>query len=157
MTVKVTNVEETGTVTLSPTQALVGAQLTATLADPDGSVVSVSWSWEISSDKSSWNSISGESSATYTPVAGDVGKYLRAKASYTDGHGEREDRIFGPDQCGEDVQQAARFPRQYGGGKSQTRTVAENTPAGRSIGAPVAATDPDASAGDRLTYTLRRQ
>ena len=151
--VKVTNVEETGTVTLSPTQALVGTQLTATLADPDGSLTSFTWSWEISSDKSSWNSISGATSASYTPVAGDLGKHLRAKVSYTDGHGSGKTAYSAPTGAVRMSNRPPAFPGS-GGGEPKTRTVEENTPAGRNIGTPVAATDPDTSAGDSLTYTL---
>ncbi len=85
--IAVTNVDEAGTVGLSSDQPQVGAELTATLADPDGSVSGVAWSWESSSDQTNWASISGTTTASYTPVAGDVGSYLRATAAYADGHG----------------------------------------------------------------------
>ena len=46
VTVKVTNVEEDGTVTLSTLQPRVGFPVTATLADPDNITAgSVSWQW----------------------------------------------------------------------------------------------------------------
>ena len=46
VTVKVTNVEEHGTVTLSTLQPRVDVPVTATLADPDNvTVSSVSWQW----------------------------------------------------------------------------------------------------------------
>ena len=69
-----------GTVTLRSTQPRVGAALSAALSDPDGSISNISWQW-------AWSTNGGAASAVYTPVAGDVGKYLRAVASYTDGHG----------------------------------------------------------------------
>ena len=44
--ITVTNVEETGTVTLSSVQPKMGIALTATLEDPDGVVAdSVKWTW----------------------------------------------------------------------------------------------------------------
>ena len=46
VTVKVTNVEEDGTVTLSTLQPRVGFPVTATLADPDNVTAgTVSWQW----------------------------------------------------------------------------------------------------------------
>ena len=48
----------------------------------------MTWSWERSQNgTSSWTLISGETSATYTPVAADETRFLRATASYTDGEG----------------------------------------------------------------------
>ena len=80
--------DRAGTVTLRSTQPRVGAALTTTLTDPDGSISNITWQWDSSPNRSSnWATISGAASASYTPVDGDVGNYLRATASYTDGHG----------------------------------------------------------------------
>ena len=80
--------DRTGTVALSSTQPRVDTSLTATLTDPDGSISNLAWQWASSANGSSnWATISGAASARYTPVDGDVGNYLRAMASYTDGHG----------------------------------------------------------------------
>ena len=80
--------DRAGTLTLSPTQPRVGAAVTASLTDPDGSISNITWQWAGSPNGSSnWANIGGAASAVYTPVAGDVGNYLRALASYTDGHG----------------------------------------------------------------------
>ena len=80
--------DRAGTVALPSTQPQVGAVLTATLTDPDGSISNLAWQWASSPNGSSnWATISGAASARYTPVDGDVGNYLRAMASYTDGHG----------------------------------------------------------------------
>ncbi len=87
VTLTVTNVDETGAVSFSATTPVVGAALTASLTDPDGNISGTAWQWATSTDGSApWSDI-GTDSASYTPVAGDVGKYLRATASYTDGHG----------------------------------------------------------------------
>ena len=80
--------DRAGTVTLRSTQPRVGAALTASLTDPDGSISNITWQWAGSPNGiSNWANIGGAASAMYTPVAGDVGNYLRAMASYTDGHG----------------------------------------------------------------------
>ena len=87
VTVTVTNADEVGAVAQSPAQPVVGMALTATLTDPDGSVSALTWVWAGSTDGSTaWTDISSATAASYTPVTDDVGEYLRATASYTDGH-----------------------------------------------------------------------
>ena len=74
-----------GTVALSSTQPLVDTLLTATLTVPDGVSGATTWAWHRSPDgTSAWAAITGAASASYTPVTADVGRYLRATASYTD-------------------------------------------------------------------------
>ena len=92
VTVTVANVDEAGAVTLLPSSPSDGVEITATLADPDGSVSEVTWQWA-SSDTAdgTFTPIAGATSASYTPAAGDVGKYLRATAMYTDGEGSGKD------------------------------------------------------------------
>ena len=90
VTITVTNVEEDGKVSLTWTRLQVGAEVEASLTDPDGNVSGVTWHWEKSSDESSWTAISTATQATYTPVGGDVNRYLRAVASYTDPLGAGE-------------------------------------------------------------------
>ena len=148
--ITVNNVDEPGTVTLSSLQPLVAIPLTATLDDPDDVSGSVTWSWARSSNGTSdWNPISGATSASYTPVASDVGDYLRATASYTDGEaaGKSAQAI-----SAHAVELApGRNAPVFTEGASTTRSVAKSTPAGRNIGAPVSATDAD---NDALTYSL---
>ena len=138
-----------GTVALSPTQHRVGSPVTATLTDPDGGETNVTWNWERSSNQIAWTSISRADSAAYTPVAGDVGNYLRATARYTDRHGPGKNASA---VSSNPVRPAAtnQVPA-FTEGASTTRSVSENTAAGASIGLPVRATDPN---GDRLTYSL---
>ena len=134
--ITVNNVDEPGTVTLSSLQPLVAIPLTATLDDPDDVSGSVTWLWARSPDgTSSWNPISGATSASYTPVASDVGDYLRATASYTDGEaaGKSAQAI-----SAHAVELApGRNAPVFTEGASTTRSVAKSTPAGRNIGAPV--------------------
>ena len=71
--------------TLSATTPVEGKSLTATLVDPDDSVSGETWSWSSSTTTTgTFTAITGATSATYTPAAGDVGNYLRVTASYTD-------------------------------------------------------------------------
>ena len=88
VTVRVTNVDEDGTVTLSSEAPRVGVEITADLNDPDGSVTGETWQWA-SSDTAdgTFAPIAGATDASYMPVAVDEGKFLQATASYTDGHG----------------------------------------------------------------------
>ena len=84
VTVKVTNVEEAGKVTLPTAQPRVGTAITAVLTDSDMfSEATVEWQWQSSDDGSTWGDI-GKATATYTPVVGDKDKYLRAMVTYYD-------------------------------------------------------------------------
>ena len=77
-----------GVVTITPEDAEVGTQLTASLADDDGGITNVRWQWSRSNDgETGWTNISRATTASYTPVYIDQGEYLRATASYSDDHG----------------------------------------------------------------------
>ena len=149
VTITVTDVEEPGVVTLSNDEPGVDVEVDATLSDGDGSISGLTWQWARSEDgRTGWFNIGGPtSSSSYTTVPADADFYLRARASYTDGHGDGKNaaavtalRVFGENQ-------RPTFPSTENG----QRTVAENTRAGVSIGAPVAAEDPE---DDGLTYLL---
>ena len=80
-----TTSDQAGTVTLSTMRPVVGAELTATLSDPDGGVTDVTWQWAKSLDgTTSWADIAGATSMSYTPTSIDAAYYLRATATYTD-------------------------------------------------------------------------
>ncbi|MCE2458032.1 MAG: cadherin repeat domain-containing protein, partial [Dehalococcoidia bacterium] len=76
VTVKVINVEEPGTVTLSHPEARVGISITATLSDDD-KPSGISWSWSLSG-----STISGATRSNYTATATGT---LTAIATYRDG------------------------------------------------------------------------
>ena len=80
---KVADVDDPGVVTLDVTAARVNTAITASLTDPDGSVTGLTWQWQRSTE-TGYEDITAATSASYTPVAADVGKTLRAVASYTD-------------------------------------------------------------------------
>ncbi len=87
VTINVNNVDETGTVSMSTTWPRQRTTLSASLTDPDGSVSDTSWQWARSANGSTgWRDIARARSNGYTPVANDVGNYLRATVTYTDGH-----------------------------------------------------------------------
>ena len=144
---------KTGTVTLSTVQPIVVSTLaTATLDDPDYVSGSVTWSWESSPNgASSWTTISGETSDTYTPVTADVGDYLRATASYDDEESAgKSARAVSANPVRAAPTGTNALP-QFAPIDSDLYNVNENTRAGVNIGPPVAATDAD---NDPLTYSL---
>ena len=148
VTVSVTNEDEEGSLTLSSVQPQVDTALTATLTDPDGPV-SIAWVWERSQDKRTWEEIKGTIEGSYTPVAADVGAYLRVTVTYTDGTGS--DKRVPPIVAPYAVRTAplGNAPPAFTG-SPPTLTVGANAGAGSRVGAPVRAEDP----GDPLTYTL---
>ena len=154
VTIDVTNEDDPGEVTLSSVQPQVDTELEANLTDSDGSVSGETWVWEKSTSRTNgWGTISGETSASYTPVAGDVGNYLRAKVTYTDGHGSGKMAYVVSDLVVR-VEPPSNGAPEFSAATA-TRSVAENTPSGRNVGAPVTATDPDTN--DTLTYSLEGQ
>ena len=136
VTVIVTNVDEEGVVTLSSAQPQVGAALSATLTDPDGSVSGVTWQWASSPDGATgWSSIDGAVADSYTPVAGDAGSYLRVTASYADPQGSGKsaqavsaNAVPAPR---EETRRSGSTPRGSGGGSSSTGGGSSSTGADR--------------------------
>ena len=146
VTVKVTNVEEQGKVTLSNLQPQARSRITATLSDDDGSISGASWSW---GDGRTGATSSSTTSSTYTPDDDDSG-VLTVTVTYTDGSGSEtetvtEDSIHSirgvPDR-----NQNPTFPK-----RSITLSVTENTVGGTDIGEAVTADDEN---DDILTYSL---
>ena len=101
VSVRVTNVEEPGTVTLSSTQPRVGTELTAELHDPDGIEPGARWQWQRRADAmAEWESVSSSArspppsypaASGYRPAAAEVGQQLRATVvDYSDGHGDNK-------------------------------------------------------------------
>ena len=97
LTVTVTNVNEDGTVTLSPDPGSdlpwprVGGRLAATLRDPDGPVSGLDWQWHRQPRAGgAWDRIDEADEAdeaAYTPGSGDLDHRLRALVTYTGVHG----------------------------------------------------------------------
>ena len=83
VTPSIINVDEPGNVHFVRKDQTVEAHL----RDPDGGVKGKAWRWARSDGVTNWTEITGATSDTYTPVANDQGKYLRATVSYTDAVG----------------------------------------------------------------------
>ena len=147
VTIKVTNLDDPGVVTLDAAVARVGTQIAATLTDQDvADANATTVKWQSSADGgTTWADITGADATSYTPVSGDEGKSLRAVFTYTDGHASNKRaesaavRVTGPNVA------PAFNPA------AVERTVAENSPAGTTAGAAVTATDGN---GDDLSYSL---
>ena len=157
--VEVTNVDEMGMVTLSALRPQSATAFTATLADPDDGISGTTWQWaKADSRNGSYTDIEDTDDEEYTPVDADIGSYLRATASYTDGEGSGKSMMAMSEHAVQGVPGANTppdFPDQdpdiQGDQDTATRELAENTSAGQAIGDPVVAEDDD---GDILTYTL---
>ena len=148
--ITVTNVEEDGTVTLSPTQPTARSPVTASLTDLDGGVTGTSWQWARSNTQNgSYTNISGATSDSYTPPDTDVNYYLRATASYTDGHSANKTAKA---ETASAVQTGTNRPPTFDDGQITTRQVAEDAAANTNVGDVVGATDPDT--GNTLVYSL---
>ena len=85
--VRVTDVDEAGTVAIDRQQPQVDRPLGASLRDEDDGVRAERWQWAKSRDGSAWTDIEGATSARRHPAAGDVGMYLRATVAYSDKFG----------------------------------------------------------------------
>ena len=100
LTVKVTDADEVGEVELSSQDAMIGIELTATLTDSDtgapntAQFIDQKWSWHrlvaataeaaATEEAIAANAIPLATTAAYTPVVLDRGKFLKAKVTYTD-------------------------------------------------------------------------
>ena len=182
VTIKVTDAEDTGSVTLSQIGPQVDRAVVATLSDKDGGETLSTWQWATSplggdgtcpDDTGTWTDIPGATSGSYTPAnytatgATDeteiIGQCLQATATYTDDFGAASETANGI--TGQAVQDshpdnsAPEFPDQDlttpGDQTDETsRSVEENTDAGEPIGAAVSAEDDDASTVGRMDLLL---
>ena len=154
--VKVINVDEDGVVSLTARQPLEGFELTAALTDPDNVTGSAAWQWARSTNKRTWTDIKDAELAIYEPVADDVDNYLRATASYDDGHGSKKtaDKVSDNPVQADTRNKAPVFNDAEGeeilDGTEISRSIAENSAPDSPVGEPVEASD----AHGGLTYTL---
>ena len=149
ITVTVANGDEPGTVLIEGTLS-GGSTLTASVTDIDGTPTDVTWQWARGDSATGpWegNIIPNATSASYTTVAADVNKYLRATVFYTDpeSSGETANAVTGPIGAGNSEPTFNNTP--------VTRSFPENSAPGVSVGDPFTATDIDVD--DTLTYGLK--
>ena len=152
--VTVTNKEEPGMLVLPTTRPQVEADYSATLSDPDD-VQSTAWTWERSPNRSGpWTAVTGAADSTttsvYTPVAGDIGYYLRATGAYTDGHGPNK-ILVAVSSSAVVAAPAVNSPPAFTEA-NPTRSIAENARANAPVGERVTASDPDP--GNTVGYEL---
>ena len=149
LTINVNNLDEPGAVEISSKNPEVGTAIQATVTDPDGNVRSITWQWYRGASQSgSFSAIADDATgSSYTPVQADVLQYLKAKATYTDGHGaaKEAEAIIQKATIPESTNQAASFRSER-----ITLNVPDNSPNGDQVG-DVSATDPN---GDQLYYQL---
>ena len=146
--ITVTDVDEPPVVELSTSNPRVGVVVTATLTDPNGIPTNESWQWQRADAPANpvWTNISGATSATYTAVAGDLGKVLRVVVHYQSEEGADQEVQSAATSAIRPANQVPMFPSE-----TTTRSMPENTVAGVAIGLPIGATDAD---NDPLTYSL---
>ena len=177
ITVIVGNADDAGELTLQWLQPEVGTPITATLTDQDGSITVTNWTWYRSkvaglpdvTEPSHWIEVARdlvtvqpvEATSSYTPqgdtvdelndVAIDEDDYLRVKVVYEDGHGA-SNTVNGISMhpVRAEVSPGANASPDFQD-DTDTRTVAESTAVGDSVGDPVTATDTD---NDIVTYEL---
>ena len=90
VTVTITDVDDPGLVTVTPSSPRVGQTVTAILTDSDGGIADTSWSWkpDHSSDGVSASGLPAvQRRSEREVVEADVGKRIQATASYDDNHG----------------------------------------------------------------------
>ena len=107
VTVKITDSDEAGKITLSTANPVTGTEITAMLEDSDGDVINIAWTWYALDDTEAATlatiaagtavGIEDEKSNTYTPGAGDIGKHLVAAASYMDRTEDTDNNAATPD------------------------------------------------------------
>ncbi len=141
-----TNTDEPGSVAITPTaQPQPGiTELTATLTDDDVTDMStVAWQWSKSMTMGGeFMAITEATMYKYTPVEADGGYYLRATATYNDGHGDKTEMAT----TASAVNRAPAFSDE-----SYAAMVAENSAGGTTVAEDIMATDAD---DDTLRYSL---
>ena len=86
--VAVADADDRGVVTLSTRQPLVGAVVTARLADQDGALRDQRWQWRRRrGPEGAWSDIAAATDSRYEAVAADAGHSLQARVTYADAHG----------------------------------------------------------------------
>ena len=140
---------------LSPEQPHLADPVTAMLSDPDipDGEVTVSWQWSKSDTRTGTiNPIAGATTATYTPVSGDTGAYLRATATYRDAVAPDSDETAMGTSTNAVLATPATQNAPEFASATMNREVVENSPWTTVVGPPVLAMDPDMT--DTLTYKL---
>ena len=152
ITVNVANLEEQGELTFvaGVTQGANGVLLQATLTDPDV-VATQTWVWQRRTGTSgSWTDIDNTNASSYTPTAADVGHYLQASVTYTDGAGTNEATLTRATELPTLNDASSNKPPIPPDPLPQVGAIPENASTGRNV-VQVVFTDPES---ERLSYSL---
>ena len=152
ITVNVANLEEQGELTFvaGVTQGANGVLLQATLTDPDV-VATQTWVWQRRTGTSgSWTDIDNTNASSYTPTAADVGHYLQASVTYTDGAGTNEATLTRATELTTLNDASSNKPPIPPDPLPQVGAIPENASTGRNV-VQVVFTDPES---ERLSYSL---
>ena len=85
VTVTITDADDVGLVTVTPSSPKVGQTATAILTDSDQGISDTSWAWTPNHEGAS--GLSFQRRSTREVVEADVGSHIRATVSYRDNHG----------------------------------------------------------------------
>ena len=154
VTIRVTNVDEPGVVETNVEEPRVGQTVRLNVEDEDAGVNVREWKWERGEPNGScgtvdsptvttWETISGARSSSYTPTAADQGHCIRATAFYNDRAGTGRTEQFLTPSSVETGPFFTQEPPDY--------RVQEATAEGRSIGRVQAQ---HSNRGEVLTYRL---
>ena len=125
--ITVINEDDEGTVSLTNDDPpRVGTALAASLSDPDGATSGETWQWSSAATAAgTFAGISGATSASYAPVPADVGRFLKATASYEDpqGSGKTAEAV----SAGATATAGSANNEPAFADETTSRTVAENT------------------------------
>ena len=154
VTIRVTNVDEPGMVETNVREPRVGQTLRLKVEDEDGGVNVTEWKWEKGDPSSpcgtvdsptvtTWETITGARSSSYTPTVDDQGNCIRVTAFYNDGAGTgRTEQFLTPNS----VEIGPFFPQD-----PPTFKIEENTAEDRNIGRVQAS---HSTSGEALTNSL---
>jgi glucose/arabinose dehydrogenase len=91
----VVNVNDIGVVAIGGTP-IQGQILTANVTDIDGLPATINYQWQQSTNGTTWSNITGATAKTLTLQASQVGRQVRARATYTDALGTLESNRTSP-------------------------------------------------------------
>ena len=143
--ITLTDADDPGIVSFSPSQPSVGVAFAATVTDDDGVTGRVRWRWYRAENVGDeFTRIGSATRSDYTPVEEDQGYMLRVTVTYEDNFESMATA------SGTSVAVTGNTAPVFDS-TTASRTVSEGAPHATAVGEPITATDED---DDDLTYTL---
>ena len=143
--ITLTDADDPGIVSFSPSQPSVGVAFAATVTDDDGVTGRVRWRWYRAENVADeFTRIRSATRSDYTPVEEDQGYMLRVTVTYEDNFESMATA------SGTSVAVTGNTAPVFDS-TTASRAVSEGAPHGTAVGEPITATDED---DDDLTYTL---